>query len=117
MNSITSPNLHRSILKSSDLTHLCEGKEVESQPAAYTKQLNLPCFQRSVVKGLIVSNISVRVTGFLTCFFSVQLYGTMRVVMEPLLGDMPLIGALSVFFLKKPVSSFQAVVFYLADDV
>ncbi len=23
--------------------------------------------------------------------------------MEPLLGDMPLIGALSVFFLKKPV--------------
>lgn len=41
----------------------------------------------------------------------------MRVVMEPLLGDMPLIGALSVFFLKKPVSSFQAVVFYLADAV
>uniref|UniRef100_A0AAQ5XQC3 C2 domain-containing protein n=1 Tax=Amphiprion ocellaris TaxID=80972 RepID=A0AAQ5XQC3_AMPOC len=26
-----------------------------------------------------------------------------RVVMEPLLGDMPLIGALSVFFLKKPL--------------
>ena len=26
--------------------------------------------------------------------------------MEPLLGDMPLIGALSVFFLKKPVSLF-----------
>lgn len=24
--------------------------------------------------------------------------------MEPLLGDMPLIGALSLFFLKKPVS-------------
>lgn len=29
----------------------------------------------------------------------------MRVVMEPLLGDIPLIGALSVFFLKKPVST------------
>uniref|UniRef100_A0A672N4V3 Extended synaptotagmin 2 n=1 Tax=Sinocyclocheilus grahami TaxID=75366 RepID=A0A672N4V3_SINGR len=27
----------------------------------------------------------------------------LRVIMEPLLGDMPLIGALSVFFLKKPV--------------
>uniref|UniRef100_A0A8C4F1R8 Extended synaptotagmin-like protein 2b n=1 Tax=Dicentrarchus labrax TaxID=13489 RepID=A0A8C4F1R8_DICLA len=26
-----------------------------------------------------------------------------RVVMEPLLGDMPLVGALSVFFLKKPL--------------
>ncbi|KAL3055670.1 hypothetical protein OYC64_018361 [Pagothenia borchgrevinki] len=34
---------------------------------------------------------------------SIQLHGTLRVVMEPLLGDMPLIGALSVFFLKKPL--------------
>lgn len=33
---------------------------------------------------------------------SIQLIGVLRVVMEPLLGDMPLIGALSVFFLKKP---------------
>lgn len=33
---------------------------------------------------------------------NIQLFGVMRVVMEPLLGDMPLIGALSVFFLKKP---------------
>lgn len=42
----------------------------------------------------------------LRCFvFCVQLHGTLRVVMEPLLGDMPLVGALSVFFLKKPVST------------
>lgn len=42
----------------------------------------------------------------LWCFlFCVQLHGTFRVVMEPLLGDMPLVGALSVFFLKKPVST------------
>ncbi|XP_069367644.1 extended synaptotagmin-2-like isoform X2 [Paralichthys olivaceus] len=34
---------------------------------------------------------------------SIQLHGVVRVVMEPLLGDMPLIGALSVFFLKKPL--------------
>ncbi|XP_047445778.1 extended synaptotagmin-2-like isoform X2 [Mugil cephalus] len=34
---------------------------------------------------------------------SIQLHGVMRVVMEPLLGDMPLIGALSVFFLRKPL--------------
>uniref|UniRef100_A0A674ALD3 Extended synaptotagmin 2 n=1 Tax=Salmo trutta TaxID=8032 RepID=A0A674ALD3_SALTR len=32
---------------------------------------------------------------------SIQLHGVLRVVMEPLLGDMPLIGALSVFFLKN----------------
>ncbi|XP_071389844.1 extended synaptotagmin-2-A-like, partial [Centroberyx affinis] len=34
---------------------------------------------------------------------SIQLHGVLRVVMEPLLGDMPLVGALSVFFLKKPL--------------
>ncbi|XP_068604284.1 extended synaptotagmin-2-B [Brachionichthys hirsutus] len=34
---------------------------------------------------------------------SIQMHGMLRVVMEPLLGDMPLIGALSVFFLKKPL--------------
>ncbi|XP_017350877.1 extended synaptotagmin-2 isoform X2 [Ictalurus punctatus] len=34
---------------------------------------------------------------------SIQLHGVLRVMMEPLLGDMPLIGALSVFFLKKPL--------------
>lgn len=34
---------------------------------------------------------------------SIQLIGVLRVIMEPLLGDMPLIGALSVFFLKKPL--------------
>ncbi|XP_056335825.1 extended synaptotagmin-2-A isoform X4 [Danio aesculapii] len=33
---------------------------------------------------------------------SIQLNGVLRVIMEPLLGDMPLVGALSVFFLKKP---------------
>uniref|UniRef100_A0A674EWP9 Extended synaptotagmin 2 n=1 Tax=Salmo trutta TaxID=8032 RepID=A0A674EWP9_SALTR len=33
---------------------------------------------------------------------SIQLQGVLRVIMEPLLGDMPLIGALAVFFLKKP---------------
>ncbi|CAG5928485.1 unnamed protein product [Menidia menidia] len=35
------------------------------------------------------------------------LHGVVRVVMEPLLGDMPLVGALSVFFLKKPVSTHR----------
>uniref|UniRef100_A0A3Q1HIE6 Uncharacterized protein n=1 Tax=Anabas testudineus TaxID=64144 RepID=A0A3Q1HIE6_ANATE len=35
---------------------------------------------------------------------SIQIHGVLRVVMEPLLGDMPLVGALSLFFLKKPVS-------------
>ncbi|XP_029385226.1 extended synaptotagmin-2 isoform X3 [Echeneis naucrates] len=34
---------------------------------------------------------------------SIQIHGVLRVVMEPLLSDMPLVGALSLFFLKKPL--------------
>uniref|UniRef100_A0A672PLQ0 Extended synaptotagmin 2 n=1 Tax=Sinocyclocheilus grahami TaxID=75366 RepID=A0A672PLQ0_SINGR len=34
---------------------------------------------------------------------SIQLHGVLRVILEPLLGSMPLVGALSVFFLKKPL--------------
>ncbi|XP_029109219.1 extended synaptotagmin-2-like isoform X2 [Scleropages formosus] len=34
---------------------------------------------------------------------SIQLHGVLRVIMEPLLGDMPLVGALALFFLKKPL--------------
>ncbi|XP_053569804.1 extended synaptotagmin-2 isoform X2 [Bombina bombina] len=34
---------------------------------------------------------------------SIQLHGTMRVILEPLIGDIPIIGALSIFFLRKPL--------------
>ncbi|XP_077347265.1 extended synaptotagmin-2 isoform X2 [Lithobates pipiens] len=34
---------------------------------------------------------------------SIQLHGTLRVILEPLIGDIPIIGALSIFFLKKPL--------------
>ncbi|XP_053324430.1 extended synaptotagmin-2 isoform X2 [Spea bombifrons] len=34
---------------------------------------------------------------------SIQLHGTMRVILEPLIGDLPIIGAMSLFFLKKPL--------------
>lgn len=34
---------------------------------------------------------------------SIQIHGVLRVVMEPLLGDIPLVGALSLFFIKKPL--------------
>ncbi|XP_065256177.1 extended synaptotagmin-2 isoform X1 [Emys orbicularis] len=34
---------------------------------------------------------------------SIQIHGTMRVILEPLIGDMPLIGAISIFFLRKPL--------------
>ncbi|XP_059389236.1 extended synaptotagmin-2 isoform X3 [Carassius carassius] len=34
---------------------------------------------------------------------SIQIHGVLRVILEPLLGNMPLVGALSLFFLKKPL--------------
>ncbi|OCT73876.1 hypothetical protein XELAEV_18032840mg [Xenopus laevis] len=34
---------------------------------------------------------------------SIQLHGTMRVILEPLIGDVPIVGALSIFFLRKPL--------------
>ncbi|ELW69814.1 Extended synaptotagmin-2 [Tupaia chinensis] len=32
-----------------------------------------------------------------------QVHGAMRVILEPLIGDVPLVGALSLFFLRKPL--------------
>lgn len=34
----------------------------------------------------------------------IQLQGTLRVILEPLLVDKPFVGAVTVFFLQKPVS-------------
>nr|XP_033787483.1 extended synaptotagmin-2 isoform X2 [Geotrypetes seraphini] len=34
---------------------------------------------------------------------SIQLSGTMRVILEPLIGDIPLVGSLSLYFLRKPL--------------
>lgn len=33
-----------------------------------------------------------------------QLQGTLRIILEPLLVDKPFVGAVTVFFLQKPVS-------------
>lgn len=40
----------------------------------------------------------------LTALCAYQLQGTLRVILEPLLTDKPFIGAVTVFFLQKPVS-------------
>lgn len=36
-------------------------------------------------------------------FFCLQLHGMMRVILEPLIGDVPIAGAVSMFFIKRPV--------------
>ncbi|KAF4020513.1 hypothetical protein G4228_012193 [Cervus hanglu yarkandensis] len=40
--------------------------------------------------------------GVRACDLPAWIHGTMRVILEPLIGDMPLVGALSIFFLRKP---------------
>lgn len=35
--------------------------------------------------------------------FSLQLHGILRVILEPLTGDLPIVGAVSMFFIKRPV--------------
>lgn len=34
----------------------------------------------------------------------IQLQGTLRIILEPLLVDKPFVGAVTLFFLQKPVS-------------
>lgn len=39
---------------------------------------------------------------------AIQLQGTLRVILDPLLVDKPFVGAVTVFFLQKPVSPKDA---------
>lgn len=40
------------------------------------------------------------------CFSALKLHGMMRVILEPLIGDVPIVGAVSMFFIKRPVRLF-----------
>uniref|UniRef100_A0A4W4HR72 Extended synaptotagmin-like protein 1a n=1 Tax=Electrophorus electricus TaxID=8005 RepID=A0A4W4HR72_ELEEL len=35
----------------------------------------------------------------------IQLHGKMRVILEPLIGDVPLVGAITMFFIRRPVNT------------
>lgn len=35
--------------------------------------------------------------------FLPQLHGVLRVILEPLIGDLPIVGAVSMFFIRRPV--------------
>lgn len=34
-----------------------------------------------------------------------QLHGMLRIILEPLLGDVPIVGAVTMFFIRRPVSA------------
>uniref|UniRef100_A0A8C0F7K9 Extended synaptotagmin-3 n=1 Tax=Bubo bubo TaxID=30461 RepID=A0A8C0F7K9_BUBBB len=60
---------------------------------AYTKEID----RRQVILDLVPSDSDL----FLG-LFCLQLYGTLRVILEPLLTDAPFIGAVTLFFMQKP---------------
>uniref|UniRef100_A0A7N6B9P1 Extended synaptotagmin-like protein 2a n=1 Tax=Anabas testudineus TaxID=64144 RepID=A0A7N6B9P1_ANATE len=61
-------------------------------------------YTENVDKRQVIMDLQIRYTINRSCLANGPLLdGVMRVVMDPLLGDMPLVGALSIFFLKKPM--------------
>nr|XP_014341078.1 PREDICTED: extended synaptotagmin-3-like [Latimeria chalumnae] len=44
----------------------------------------------------------------------IQLHGTLRVILEPLIRDMPLVGAVTMFFIRRPVSIFNYLIYFFS---
>ncbi|KAH9420785.1 Extended synaptotagmin-3 [Dermatophagoides pteronyssinus] len=52
-------------------------------------------------------DIQVRIKGLNAGIKDFQLYGIVRIELKPLMKDMPLIGCVSIYFLKNPVIEFN----------
>ncbi|XP_054237230.1 extended synaptotagmin-3 [Indicator indicator] len=70
---------------------------------AYTKEIN----RRQVILDLQICyigdcEIHMDISKFNLGVKGIQLYGTLRVILEPLLTDAPFIGAVTLFFMQKP---------------
>ncbi|KFP81795.1 Extended synaptotagmin-3, partial [Apaloderma vittatum] len=70
---------------------------------AYTKEIN----RRQIILDLQICyvgdcEIHMDISKFNLGVKGVQLYGTLRVILEPLLTDAPFIGAVTLFFMQKP---------------
>ncbi|XP_008933236.1 PREDICTED: extended synaptotagmin-3 [Merops nubicus] len=70
---------------------------------AYTKEID----RRQVVLDLQICyigdcEIHMDISKFNLGVKGIQLYGTLRVILEPLLTDAPFIGAVTLFFMQKP---------------
>uniref|UniRef100_A0A8C6UU28 Extended synaptotagmin-like protein 2b n=1 Tax=Neogobius melanostomus TaxID=47308 RepID=A0A8C6UU28_9GOBI len=65
-------------------------------------------YSENVDKRQIIMDLQIRCVIYCNLYdknieASFNIHGVLRVVMEPLLGDIPLVGALSLFFIKKPL--------------
>uniref|UniRef100_A0A8C3PL81 Extended synaptotagmin 3 n=1 Tax=Calidris pygmaea TaxID=425635 RepID=A0A8C3PL81_9CHAR len=83
---------------------------------AYTKEID----RRQITLDLQICyigdcEIHMDISKFNLGVKGVQLYGTLRVILEPLLADAPFIGAVTLFFLQKPVSQARTALCSLLD--
>uniref|UniRef100_A0A3P8URB6 Extended synaptotagmin-1 n=1 Tax=Cynoglossus semilaevis TaxID=244447 RepID=A0A3P8URB6_CYNSE len=46
----------------------------------------------------------------------IQLQGMMRVILEPLIGDVPIVGAVTMFFIRRPVSQTSVLLSLVMSD-
>uniref|UniRef100_A0A8B9P3D1 Extended synaptotagmin 3 n=1 Tax=Apteryx owenii TaxID=8824 RepID=A0A8B9P3D1_APTOW len=70
---------------------------------AYTKEIDRRQITLDLQICLIVPKGLLRVSySVFLGLFCLQLYGTLRVILEPLLTDAPFIGAVTLFFMQRP---------------
>uniref|UniRef100_A0A8D0C6G4 Extended synaptotagmin 3 n=1 Tax=Salvator merianae TaxID=96440 RepID=A0A8D0C6G4_SALMN len=73
------------------------------EPKIRAKNVHLKtCTFTKIQLGDKVRTVEVKLSKFKVGVNGVQLYGTLRVILEPLLTDVPFFGAVTIFFIQKP---------------
>lgn len=62
--------------------------------------MNIECFSYAGD-----AHIKAKVKGIVVGIKDIQFVGDMRIILSPLINTIPIFGAISYFFLKKPVKS------------
>ncbi|XP_061300149.1 LOW QUALITY PROTEIN: extended synaptotagmin-1, partial [Pezoporus flaviventris] len=75
-------------------------RRVCAHPGAHRKQILLDLNISYV--GDICIDVEVKKFFCKAGVKGMQLHGTLRIILEPLLGDVPIVGALSMFFIRRP---------------
>ncbi|KAM9514566.1 extended synaptotagmin-1 [Guaruba guarouba] len=78
---------------------------IRSHPGAHKKQILLDLNISYV--GDIRIDVEVKKFFCKAGVKGMQLHGTLRIILEPLLGDVPIVGALSMFFIRRPPHSTE----------
>jgi hypothetical protein len=58
------------------------------------------------------AHVKAKVKGLVCGIKDIQFVGDMRIILSPLINTIPLVGAITFFFLKKPVSIKKKALIY-----